>query len=129
MTTIVKSIEDCVEKDTFHLADVVKGAQYGFSSSNDSHSSSKNSSTLFWTQDFTVANMGKQFTLESQKALLTSSPGDMLITFLDKKLSFAIFVHDENFFLVNMNPLGPPSNMLIFKQPFGNFYLDSSCKM
>ena len=127
MTTIVKSIEDCVEKDTFHLADVVKGAQYGFSGSNDSHSSSK--SSLFLTQDLTAANMGKHFTVNSQKALLTSSPDDMLITFLDRNLSFAIFVHDENFFLVNMNPLGPPSNMLIFKQPFGNFYLDSSCKM
>ena len=111
------TIEDCIEKDTFDLADVVKGAKYGLSNINDS-------SSFFWTQDFTDAKMGKHHTLKSRKAQLTRTPDDMLIIFLHKKLSFTVFVHDENFFVINMNPLGPPSNMLYFTPPIKNSYLD-----
>ena len=113
------SFEACVEEDTFNLTDVVRGVHY----------SSNNSSSFFWTQDLTATNMGKHHTLKSGKALLTSTPDDMLITHLGLNLSFAVFVHDENFFVTNMNPLGPPSNMQFFKPPFKNFYLDKSCKM
>ena len=116
------SIEECVELDTFHLTDVIKSAQYGYSSS-------KNSSSFFWTQDLTEANMGKHFTLKSKKALLPNTPDDFLMISLHKNISFAVSVHDKNFFLVNFNPLGPPSNLIFFKQPFENFFLDSSCKM
>ena len=111
------TIEDCIEKDTFDLADVVKGAKYGLSNINDS-------SSFFWIQDFTDAKMGKHHTLKSRKAQLTRTPDDMLIIFLRKKLSFTVFVHDENFFVINMNPLGPPSNMLYFTPPIKNSYLD-----
>ena len=111
------TIEDCIEKDTFDLADVVKDAKYGFSNSN-------NSPSFFWTEDFTDAKMGKHHTLKSRKTQLTRTPDDMLITFLHKNLSFAVFVHDENFFVVNLNPLGPPINMLYLTQPITNSYLD-----
>ena len=111
------TIEDCIEKDTFDLTDVVKGVKYGFSNSN-------NSPSFCWTQDFTDAKMGKHHTLKSRKTQLTRTPDDLLITFLRKNLSFAVFVHDENFFVVNINPLGPPSNMLYFTPPIKNSYLD-----
>ena len=112
-----ESFEDCVEEDTFNLTDVVRGAHY-------SHSNiSNNSSSFFWTQDLTAANMGKHHTLKFRKTLLTSNHDDMLITHLGRNLSFAIFVHDEIFFLVSRNPLGP-NNMLFMKRPFKNFYLD-----
>ena len=115
------TIEECVELDTYHLTDLVKGAHYGLSNS------SEESSSLLWTQDFTEANMGKQFTLKPRRTLLTNSPDDVLVTLLGPRLggnlSYAIFVHDENFFLVSRNPLGP-NNMLLMKAPFKNFYLD-----
>ena len=75
--------------------------------------------------------MGKQYTLKPRRTLLTNSPDDVLVTLLGKNraiFAFAIFVHDENFFLVSRNPLGP-NNMLFMKRPFKNFYLDKSCKM
>ena len=114
------TIKECVEKDTFNLTDIVRSAHYGLSNS------SENSSSLFWTQDFTEANMGKQYTLKPRRTLLTNSPDDVLVTLLGKNrniFAFAIFVHDENFFLVSRNPLGP-NNMLLMKRPFQNFYLD-----
>ena len=116
------TIKECVEKDTFNLTDIVRSAHYGLSNS------SENSSSLFWTQDFTEANMGKQYTLKPRRTLLTNNPDDVLVTLLGRDLNFAIFVHDENFFLVSRNPLGP-NNMLFMKRPFKNFYLDKSCKM
>ena len=117
------TIEECIENDTYHLTDVMKGAGYGMDSS------PLNSSTLFWTQDLTTPNMGKHFKFKSQKGVLTSNNEDLLVTFLQKNVSPSVFVHDENFFLVNINPLGPPSNQQFFKQPFKSFYLDYSCKM
>ena len=116
------TIEECVELDTYHETDLVKGAHYGLSNS------SGKSSSLLWTQDFTEANMGKQYTLKPRRTLLTNNPDDVLVTLLGRDLNFAIFVHDENFFLVSRNPLGP-NNMLFMKRPFKNFYLDKSCKM
>lgn len=121
------TIDGCVENGTYHLTDVIKGAQYGLSKNDDS--SPLNSSTLFWTQDLTTPIMGKHFKLKSQKTRLRSTNDDLLITFLRKNLSFAVFVHDDNFFVVNINPLGPPSNMIFVKQPFESLYLDYSCKM
>ena len=120
----ISKIEECVEKDTFNLTDVITGAHYGFSNS------SENSSSFFWTQDFTEANMGKQYTLKPRRTLLSNNLDDVLVTHLGvgRNLNFAIFVHDENFFLVSRNPLGP-NNMLFMKRPFKNFYLDKSCKM
>ena len=121
------TIEDCVEFDTYNLTDIVKAAGYGLTHFDDS--SPLNSPDLFWTEDLTAANMGKQFRLKSKKTHLTNSKDDMLITFLHNLTNFAVFVHAENFFQVNMNPLGPPSNMLFLKQPFENIYLEISCKM
>ena len=54
------TIEECIESETYHLTDVVKGAGYGPSQSGKSNS--LNSSNLFWTQDLTATKMGKHFT-------------------------------------------------------------------
>ena len=121
------TIEECIKNDTYHLTDVVKGAQFGPSQYDESNP--LNSSALFWTEDLTTPNLGKHFKLKFQKELLTSSNEDLLVMFLRKNMSFTVFVHDENFFLVNINPLGPPSNQQWFKQPSQSFYLDLSCKM
>ena len=109
------NFEECFERDSYHLTDVVKSAQSGYSSKNEWHTSPLNASVLFWTQDLTATNMGRHFTLKPKTI------DDMFLMFLHKNLTFFICVHYENFFLVNTNPLGPPSNCKFYKHPYEKF--------
>ena len=108
-------IEECIERDTYQLTDVLKSAQYGFSSKYEWHATPLNSSVFFWTRDLTSSNAGRHFTLKLKPS------DDMFLMFLHKNLTFVICVHDEDFFLVNVNPLGPPNNCKFYKHPYEKF--------
>ena len=110
------NIQTCIQTDSYSFSEVIKGAHYGPSS---------NYSKLSWTEDMQAPFMGRLYTLKSPKKVLKPSLAeDMLKIILQKHSNYAIFVHDEDFFLANTNPLGPPNNGMIMTEPIKNFYID-----
>ena len=121
----ISSLEECVEQDTYILTDIVKGAQFG-SANNDWILSPLNSSLLIWNEALTKSSLGKYFTLKPKRN------DEILLMFLKKDLDYLICVHDPEFFLVNVNHMGPPTNCRFYKHKnFHKFaiYLENACKM
>ena len=63
----------------------------------------------FWTEDMMLFKGGRQFTFKPFRSMTPESP-DYLRFFLNSSLSYAVSVHDEFFYLNNVNPNGPPTN-------------------
>ena len=105
-------MESCISRDTFQLADFLRAARLGFY--DEEHSFLSESSSSFWTEDITVHYLGRHFTLQpSQK--ITRNSSDTPSFFLDASFSYSVFIHDENFFLINYNPMGLPSRVWTIK--------------
>ena len=120
----ISSLEECIEQDTYNLTDIVKGAQFGYAN-NDWISSPLNSSLLMRNEALAKSSLGKYFTLKLVR-------NDEMLMFLQKDLDYLICVHDPDFFLVNMNPMGLPANCRFYKHKnFHKFaiYLNNACKM
>ena len=105
-------VETCVSHDTFQLADYLRTARIGFYDENNSFLSESSSS--FWTEDITIPYLGRHFTLKPSQ-IITRSPSDALAFYLDASFSYSVFIHDENFFLVNYNPMALPRRVWIIK--------------
>ena len=106
-------IETCVENDTFQLADYLKAARLGIFEKDNSFLS-ESSLSSFWTEDITIPHHGRHFTLKpSQK--ITRDASHNIAFVLDASFSYSIFIHDENFFLVNYNPMALPSRVWLLK--------------
>ena len=105
-------MESCISRDTFQLADFLRAARLGFYS--EKRSFLNETSFSSWTMDITVPYMGRHFTLKpSQK--ITRNSSDTPAFFLNANFSYSVFVHDENFFLVNYNPMALPSRVWVIK--------------
>ena len=105
-------IESCISRDTFQLDDFMKVARLGFYG--EEHSFLNESSSSLWTEDITIPFMGRHFTLKPSQ-VVTRDPSDTLAFFLDAGFSYSVFIHDENFFLINYNPMALPSRVWIVK--------------
>ena len=120
----ISSLKECIKQDTYNLTDIVKGAQFGYAN-NDWISSPLNSSLLMRNEALAKSSLGKYFTLKLVR-------NDEMLMFLQKDLDYLICVHDPDFFLVNMNPMGLPANCRFYKHKnFHKFaiYLNNACKM
>ena len=105
-------MESCILRDTFKLDDFMKVARLGFYV--EEHSFLGESSSSFWTKDVTVPYSGRHFTLKpSQK--ITKDSKDSPAFFLDATFSYSVFIHDENFFLLNFNSMALPSRVWIIR--------------
>ena len=106
-------MESCISRDTFQSTDFLREARLGFYKEEHSFLSSE-SSASFWTEDITIPFMGRHFTLKpSQK--ITRNSADTPAFLLNANFSYSIFVHDENFFLINYNPIGLPNRVWMIK--------------
>ena len=99
-----ENIESCIEEDTFSFNDFILGARFGPTSAMDMLMNKS-----FWTEDLTFTSTGRYYTFKVQKNI-THSNDDYLIFILNTSTVAAIHVHDEKYFLMNSNPLGPPIN-------------------
>ena len=79
---------------------------------NATNTSVLNSSVL--KEDMSLTAWGRHFTFTNFERRMTQADEDCLKVVLDKTFSYTVLVHDENFFLFNLNPLGPPANGWIF---------------
>ena len=71
-----------------------------------------------------LANFTQHFQLP-HSALKSMTPGssDYLRFYLNSSLSYAVSVHDELFYLNNVNPNGPPTNRRTFNGSTADHYL------
>ena len=97
-------IEECIEEDTFSFSDFIVGARLGPTSPVEMLMNK-----TFWTEDLTYTSAGRHYTFNIDKSI-THAYDDYLNFVLNTTTVAAIHVHDEKYFLMNSNPLGPPTS-------------------
>ena len=111
------TIEQCIQTDTITLKDFLTNVEIKTIFSPYSISFNLSSLLTYWTEDISATTFGKHFTFKPPKS--TTLNQDYCMTFtLVKNFEFSVFVHDEDFFLNNANPLGPPVNYWTFNGKF-----------
>ena len=100
------NIDACQKNDTFARDDFMRSAQIGFYQEN----STSLLNDYSWTEDLTTTTFGRYFTLNPSRRI-TGSPDDALMFKLYNGFSYFIWVHDEDFFILNQNPRGLPSKL------------------
>ena len=110
------TVDDCLKQDSFGLAEILVEAKYIGINKNYSAPILLNSSasSSFWKEDMSISGFGRYFTLKSLKNV-TQNEEDCLAFILSRNFSYFVFVHDEDFFLYSVNPLGPPSKSWQFQ--------------
>ena len=130
-------LEACAKNDSFGLSDFLNEAKIG---ALEPKSLLLNSS--LWTEDLTATPYGRHFTLKIP-GIIRRNHSNFVLFHVDTKSDFyySIWVHDEKFFLININPfrnnagentwfcphqflsVPPPTNFYLF-QP--SHFLDKS---
>ena len=106
------NMESCISRDTFQSTDFLRAARLGFY--NEDRSFLSESSASLWTEDITIPFLGRHFTLKPSQKITRNSP-DTPAFILDANFSYSVFIHDENFFLINYNPMALPSRVWMIK--------------
>ena len=99
------NMSDCMKNDTFEKEDFLNSLEISMLSVS-ANENDKFSPSFKWSEDLTVPSMGRHYTLTSSS---TIRPTAKIIVNLANKYDYQIWVHDENFFIPNNNPFGPPS--------------------
>ena len=94
------------EKWTLERDEFLKSARLGFDE--ESFTTLVDETSSMWSEDLTASFLGRHFTLKLSNTLPTTFDGYLMFQ-LDNSFDYFIWVHDENFFVPNQNPLGPPS--------------------
>ena len=102
------NMKSCIDGQTYNLSETVMNATKGISSE------AKNLiGPHLWISDFSGTYFGQCFTLNTSISMdLQAITGTLRIS-LAKDLNYNIFVHDLNYFLINVNPYGIPNNYRI----------------
>ena len=102
-------MDSCRTSDTINLGDFLDTARLGVFEENSTPINNPNSSSM-WTEDMAATYIGRFFTLKLSKTI-TPSPDDTVVFMVNASFDFNIWLHDENFFLVNQNHFGLPSKL------------------
>ena len=95
----IAHLDACISSDSIGLTDFLIEAGFGMGNLAQHEPS--------WTEDMGVTVQGRYFTWSPTK-VLTPNQTDIMFFTAYRNFTFSIFVHDINFFVVNVNPLGPP---------------------
>ena len=106
------NVEACVSNDTFALTDFLMGATLGYSNEASPSLFHESMTPPLWKEDVTATFQGRHFTLSLPRTI-TRKETDALVFSLDTTSSFTyiFWVHDEDFFLTNINPFSTPSKI------------------
>ena len=99
----LSDIGACALNDTYGLGDFMTEFKFG-AFETDAFLSESSESSL-WTEDLTSTPYGRHFTLKLGRTI--NRKGSNFIIFKvdsNPALHYSIWVHDENFFLLNINP-------------------------
>ena len=92
----------CISQKTFDQADDNKAVKIGFDKQEPLMDPS------LWTEDFTTVWTGRSYTLNIPRKIEPEYKDELFIKF-EPKLLHDIFIHDKNYFIMNMNLIGLPS--------------------
>ena len=108
--------EKCIERNTFNKTETLKEIVLGFTAK---HSLQKQ----LWTEDFTVGWMGRSYTLNTSQTLGPHYQTLQLYLIFDDNLEYDIYIHDPKYFVINLNPSGPPIlNVVLDPKTMKSFY-------
>ena len=96
----ISDIETCVSTDTFNLTDFLKTARLGFTDQTTTKDFLDESSSSFWTKDFTTHYLGTFFTLKPS-ITISKNHSDVIAFYFNASFTYSVLIHDDNFFLVN----------------------------
>ena len=102
----ITDMEACISSDSIELTDYL--IEQGFGLLNFTEHKP------LWREDMAVTVKGRHFTWHPTK-VLTPNETDVMLFSAHKNFTFQVFVHDINFFVPNINPLGPPMSFWQFK--------------
>ena len=111
----VTDVAQCLESESYILKNHVN-VTMGFS---DTQSLMN---TDFWTSDISFMTYGRCHTLQSPFTMSVMYTTDALRIQLDDKIKYYIFVHDINYFVINVNPFAIPLDTLSIEKEHGSAY-------
>ena len=103
------SIEDCFEKNTLNRSDILKSVILGYS-----RQQKINLTQEILTEDFTTSWVGRFFTLNLPLKIGPNDWEDQIFLGLNTNLTCTVFVHDPEYFMLNVNPIALPISMRKF---------------
>ena len=107
-------IENCIIQHTFGqnevFTDVIKGYSVKESLINLTDPS-------LWTEDFAVAYLGRTYTISIPHTIGPDYYTDQIFVMFGRELNKNIFIHDPNFFLPKVEPVGIPIDPYIKLSP------------
>ena len=98
-----ETAEECIENKTYNITESIKDVLLGYTTKK-----SLLNQTKFWTEDFMVGWMGRSYTLNISQKVGSDYKRDQLFLTFDSNLKYDIYIHDPNYFVININPVGPP---------------------
>lgn len=101
------SVEECLNSETITWHHFVKDTILGY---NDKLSLINETNT--WNPDFTYFNNGRSYTFHPKRRIGPQFRKDQIIIPLDKGYYYFIFVHEENFFILNDNSCALPTKFV-----------------
>ena len=112
-----KDIAKCIEKTTFSERETFKDIQFGYSTQLSLLS------PALATTDFTASFFGQMYTINIGRKITPDDARTQIFISFDYFHDYVIFIHDQNYFLVNDNPYGLPSNMMkLYPNRTANLY-------
>ena len=103
------SIEDCLEENTLNRWELLKSVVLGFYQREKIDLAQE-----FLSEDFTSVWAGRYFTLNLPLKIGPNYSKVQLFLGLHTNLTFTVFIHDPDYFLFNLNPIGLPTTMRKF---------------
>ena len=101
-----RNIASCIQMNTFSQKETFKNVLLGYTTKTSLLSPS------LTTPDFTASFYGQTYTLNVARKISPDDSTTQLFIYFDYSHDYVIFIHDPNYFLVNDNPYGLPSNMM-----------------
>ena len=91
----------------------VHQATKGFKNTSIFDASVSSSLSTSFEEDLTFAATGRHFTFKMSKMMKSESEGWLVLN-VNRNFSLFIFLHDEEFFHLNLNSFGPPSLLRMY---------------
>ena len=105
------NIKECIQNQTYSLSEILSKGELG---------AVRKMSLVnpeLWTEDFTSAKHGRFYTLKFNEVIGPDYLQDFIFLHFNPTLKYSIWLHDENFFLLNENFFALPSIFRKFDPP------------
>ena len=110
-------LADCIETEGFNspldFVNVSKGVRNGFNAIQDPN---------MWVSDFTVSFLGLCHTLNTSVEMEFDFLSGAFFFTLNESLDYQVYVHDPDYFMINVNPFAMPYYHIPTNGSVGSYY-------